>query len=210
MRIELLIACEDSAFGESIARALAATGDLLPIASRVAPLAGLAQAARAAPFDIALVEDDGEGCAASLGAIARTNPRARSLVLYETCTHVQLLDAIRHGACGCVLKANDAALIAKAVRTVYCGDKWFGRSVLFDALRGQIGSPVVDTTGKLTQRESEILDFIGRGLTNKEIARRLTISELTVKTHLHRIYVKLHQSGRYKAFLQAPRNGTGS
>jgi DNA-binding NarL/FixJ family response regulator len=57
---------------------------------------------------------------------------------------------------------------------------------------------------KLTQREEEILRLIGTGLTNKEIARRLAISDKTVKTHLHHVYVKLHRSGRYKAFLSRP------
>lgn len=57
---------------------------------------------------------------------------------------------------------------------------------------------------KLTQREEEVLRLIGTGLTNKEMARRLAISDKTVKTHLHHIYVKLHRSGRYKAFLSQP------
>ena len=46
-----------------------------------------------------------------------------------------------------------------------------------------------------------MLDLIGSGLSNKEIARQLDISDKTVKTHLHRVYVKLNQSGRYKALL---------
>jgi Response regulator containing a CheY-like receiver domain and an HTH DNA-binding domain len=53
----------------------------------------------------------------------------------------------------------------------------------------------------LTAREREILDLVGAALSNKEIARKLAISDKTVKTHLHHIYVKLQRSGRYKAFL---------
>jgi ATP/maltotriose-dependent transcriptional regulator MalT len=53
----------------------------------------------------------------------------------------------------------------------------------------------------LTTREREVLALIGTAMTNKEIARHLKISDHTVKTHLHHIYVKLDRSGRYKAFL---------
>ena len=61
---------------------------------------------------------------------------------------------------------------------------------------------------KLTRREDEILRLIGTGLTNKEIGRRLKISDNTVKTHLHRVYTKLNQSGRFKAFLAQPKGKT--
>lgn len=88
------------------------------------------------------------------------------------------------------------------------GDTWFGRSTLLQALHSLIGAAPVARTpvdeGRLTQREEEILHLTGRGLTNKEIARELDISDHTVKTHLHRVYVKLHQSGRYKVLLSQP------
>lgn len=53
---------------------------------------------------------------------------------------------------------------------------------------------------QLTLREKEILEHIGKGFSNKEIARHLNISHHTVKTHLHNIYVKVDKSGRIKAF----------
>jgi DNA-binding NarL/FixJ family response regulator len=90
---------------------------------------------------------------------------------------------------------------------VFAGSTWFGRTALLQALRSQIGAdaPAVAEGSKLTQREEEILRLIGQGLSNKEIGRRLDISNQTVKTHLHRVYAKLHQSGRYKAFLAQAR-----
>jgi DNA-binding NarL/FixJ family response regulator len=53
---------------------------------------------------------------------------------------------------------------------------------------------------KLTQREEEILELTIKGFSNKEIARLLRISPNTVKTHLHRVYVKTNKSGRIKAY----------
>jgi DNA-binding NarL/FixJ family response regulator len=93
------------------------------------------------------------------------------------------------------------------VRSVHEGDTWFGRSALLQALRSLIGpTPALRAIeeGRLTHREEEIFNLVGRALTNKEIARQLEISDHTVKTHLHRIYVKLRQSGRYKALLLQP------
>jgi LuxR family maltose regulon positive regulatory protein len=65
---------------------------------------------------------------------------------------------------------------------------------------------------QLTEREREILELTGKGLSNKEIARHLNISHNTVKTHLHRVYVKVEKSGRIKAFHahQENRNGERS
>jgi DNA-binding CsgD family transcriptional regulator len=53
----------------------------------------------------------------------------------------------------------------------------------------------------LTPREQEVLELSGSGFSNKEIARRLDISYMTVKTHLHNVYVKFEVSGRIKAFI---------
>jgi DNA-binding NarL/FixJ family response regulator len=119
-----------------------------------------------------------------------------------------MLAFVRFGACGCVLTSDHPAVVAKAVRSVHEGDTWFGRSNLLLALRSLVGTapriaPRVDD-GRLTAREEEIFDLIGHGLTNKEIARQLNISDNTVKTHLHRIYVKLQLSGRYKALTSQP------
>ncbi len=87
------------------------------------------------------------------------------------------------------------------------GQTWFSRSDLLQALRLQLrvmpaGLRVEpEHEGMLTVREREILDLIGRAMSNKEIARQLEISAATVKTHLHHVYVKLQKSGRYKALL---------
>ena len=74
------------------------------------------------------------------------------------------------------------------------------------ALRSQVTLQAQKCTEarSLTHREEEILQLIGHGLSNKEIGRRLEISDQTVKTHLHRVYSKLHKSGRYKAYLAQP------
>ena len=133
--------------------------------------------------------------------------RTRVLLLCDAYPQVTLVSFIRRGVHGCLLRSSDPSLGAKAVITVHQGETWFGRNELLQALRSQVvrGAPVppellVDQQ-LLTAREREILLLVGGALSNKEIARKLRISDKTVKTHLHHIYVKLHRSGRFKAFL---------
>ena len=99
---------------------------------------------------------------------------------------------------------REAAAREGAPRIIRAGEIWFGRGALLQAFKSLIrvspATHLIDN-GTLTARQGQILHLVGAGLSNKEVARRLMISDQTVKTHLHRIYRKLHQSGRYKAFL---------
>lgn len=165
---------------------------------------------KAYPPDVLLMEFDAtwpEGTWHTLSAVSRSSPATRFLLLCDHCSTQLLLDFIRHNASGCLLRSTPAALLARAVRVVREGQIWFGRSDLLDAIRRQIGpaSPGLQVDPEhdalLTAREREILELIGRAMSNKEIARQLKISTATVKTHLHHVYVKLQKSGRYKALL---------
>jgi DNA-binding NarL/FixJ family response regulator len=141
----------------------------------------------------------------TLGQLVMASPRTRALLMYARCTSDDVAEAVRRGAAGCIPHAVTTELLAKAVRTVASGGAWWGRMALLEALRAQMSvSAPPQHGGSLTQREEEILQLIGHGLSNKEIARRLEISDHTVKTHLHRIYSKLQRSGRYKAYLAQP------
>ncbi len=144
----------------------------------------------------------------SLAQLRRRAPEARVLLRAKPLDARSVLAAVRDGAWGAVCVDDAAHVVARAVRCVSHGDVWFGRGDLVAALkmRRLIRAPVAPITfgsgdPRLTQREDQVLDLIGSGLSNKEIARLLEISDKTVKTHLHRVYVKLNQSGRYKALL---------
>jgi DNA-binding NarL/FixJ family response regulator len=142
-----------------------------------------------------------------LAEASRLSLGTQSLLLCDDYSPAQVLEFIRHGASGCVLRSSTPEFLAKAVRSVHAGETWFGRSDLLEALRSQLGAsslrlPPDDPSDELlTAREREILKLIGCAMSNKEIARRLQISTATVKTHLHNVYVKLNRSGRYKALL---------
>ena len=210
MQITLLIACQE----ESRRRALSdhfASDVANGIAAQTADLTRLhAQVVQDQP-DVLLMEHSSgaDDARQVLRSLRQLSPSTRILLLCDVVTTDLMLAFIKLGASGCLLTSDDPTLAVKAVRSVYGGDTWFGRSTLLSALRSLIGTtpdarktPVED--GRLTPREEQIFLLVGRGLTNKEVGRELSISDQTVKTHLHRIYVKLHQSGRYKAVLSQP------
>lgn len=211
MPIEMLIAWSDQVAGRAMALMLEREPGAMGIRCEVSELADAAVAAGALQPRVLLLEmkEPWKQTLKLLALISAASPMTRSLLAYDSCTREQMVEAIRHGACGCVLKNIAVPVLAKSVQTLYEGGTWYGREALLEALQAQLCAtvalpePVIED-GRLTRREEEILRLIGQGLTNKEIGRLLDISDQTVKTHLHRVYAKLHQSGRYKAFLAQP------
>lgn len=218
MTIKLLVACrkEESA-RELCARLLQSTE--AEIAVEAISMAGALRRAAATQPDVLLLEHtqaDPESSLQVLSRAAQVSADTRVLLLCDSYTHRSIVTFIQLGASGCVLAASEHALQAKAVVTVHEGQTWFGRTDLLQALRSQmdanplVASDVLDEHELLTAREREILTLIGAAMSNKEIARQLNISDHTVKTHLHHIYVKLEKSGRYKAFLSNAVGASGS
>jgi DNA-binding NarL/FixJ family response regulator len=125
-------------------------------------------------------------------------PATKIILFCAICGHDELILAVMHGVKGLLLKTGETDQWGKAIRVVDGGDVWMNRSMLVDALdlllhKVNNGNQVPESTQEvLTKRELEIVRWVGQGMTNKEIARKLTISDTTVKTHLHRIFSKLN------------------
>ena len=109
-----------------------------------------------------------------------------------------LLDAIRLGARGVVLKETAPQYLVDCVREVHAGRQWYEQRTLVDAMerfvRRQVASK--EMTSVLSRREVDVVRAVAQGLRNREIAERLGIAEGTVKLHLHTIYTKLGVDGR--------------
>lgn len=118
-----------------------------------------------------------------------------------------LSGALRAGANGFILKDSSAEDLVAAVRTVAEGGSWLDPAVTERVLTRFRESADVPATGAhealLTSREQEVLHAMGCGLTNAEIAATLFISELTVKSHIGRIFVKLGLRDRAAAVVYA-------
>jgi len=103
-----------------------------------------------------------------------------------------------------------------AIRAVHAGEFWVGRKVLGDILAGlltpehQAQESPDEVRDRLSDRECEIVFWMQQGMTNKEIGRRLAISDMTVKTHVHNIFHKLKVSGRLRLFQQISRRQPSS
>ena len=130
------------------------------------------------------------------------------LVLTGTGANDDVLEAIRAGAAGYLLKDSSAAELVRGIRRVARGetsiDSTLARRLLLEVGRRREREPIQEA---LTQRETMVLQCLAVGLTNRAIGRRLEISERTVRTHVSHILAKLQLHTRTQAALFAVRNG---
>lgn len=121
-----------------------------------------------------------------------------------------LSGALRAGAAGFVLKDSSAEELIRAVRAVAGGDNYLDPAVtgrVLSTYRVVVAEQPADTVEELTARERDVLGLIGRGRSNNEIADELYISEVTVKSHIGRIFAKLDLRDRAAAIVYAYDHG---
>jgi DNA-binding NarL/FixJ family response regulator len=137
-----------------------------------------------------------------------TAPRVLMLTTFDLDEHVY--DALRAGASGFLLKDVTAERLFDAVRVVAAGEALLAPTVTrrligeFARLRPRAAPAALDA---LTPRETEVLRLIAEGLSNPEIAERLTVGEETVKTHVSRLLAKLGLRDRTQAVVAAYESG---
>jgi len=121
----------------------------------------------------------------------------------------QLLEAIRAGVRGIVMKEMEPQLLVQCIRKVHAGGQWLERRTtslsLEKLMRREAGTREISAL--LTPRETGMVRMVAQGLRNKEIADQLFISEGTVKTHLHNIYEKLRVESRLALMRYAQEKG---
>ena len=145
---------------------------------------------------------DGSGVEACR-EIRDQSPDTKVIILTSFADEDALFSAIMAGAAGYVLKDLDAARLQDAIVTVGRGgsllDPKMATAVLDRIRRGQLNHPADDALSMLTPQEDRILNFIGEGLTNREIANELRLSEKTIKNYVSQIYAKLNIERRSQA-----------
>jgi DNA-binding NarL/FixJ family response regulator len=144
-----------------------------------------------------------------LRALAAAKSTCRPIILTAAIRDDEVVEAIELGLRGLVLKESAPDVLVQCVRAVHRGEQWVERETLTRAfgrvLRRQSAERGPAST--LTRREIEIIKLVAEGLRNKEVAERLSISEGTVKIHLHHIYDKLGVDGRLELLLAAQQRG---
>jgi DNA-binding NarL/FixJ family response regulator len=160
--------------------------------------------------DLSMPRFDG---VAAITQLLRVQPELPILVLtmHEDDAHV--FAALRAGARGYLVKGSDGSEIVRAVYSVAAGEAVYGgavarRIVAFYSGR-QVESPTARAFPDLTPREREVLELLAAGCRNHEIARRLGMSEKTVRNHVSQVLTKLQVPDRTAAALKAKESGIG-
>ncbi|MET3962015.1 DNA-binding NarL/FixJ family response regulator [Marmoricola sp. OAE513] len=160
-------------------------------------------------MDLRMREVDGITATRALAARCDAPP---VLVLTTFDDDEMLSGALRAGAAGFLLKDSSADDLIRAVRAVAAGDSWLDPAVTGRVLSSyRQSAPATEAAPNehdvLTTRELEVLCLMGGGRSNTEIAEDLFISELTVKSHVGRIFTKLDLRDRPAAIVYAYDNG---
>jgi DNA-binding NarL/FixJ family response regulator len=144
-----------------------------------------------------------------LRAVSGQERRTRIVLLTAVVDDDQLLEAIRLGAEGVVLKDMAPQLLIDAIREVHQGGRWLEQGLGGLGLRRLLAREKRSSAAArlLSSREREIVRLVTSGLRNRGIAERLSISEGTVKVHMHNIYEKLDVTGRIELTNYARENG---
>ena len=162
-------------------------------------------------MDIRMPRLDGVEATRRIAADPRLSG-VRILILTTLETDEYVLEALRAGASGFLLKDSDVVEVLRAVRVVAAGEALLSpgatRRLVEEVTawpeRGRVAPALL---GELTDREREVMVLVAYGLTNREIAERLVISPATAKTHVSRTMVKLHAHDRAQLVVLAYQTG---
>ncbi|MFD2470097.1 response regulator [Amycolatopsis silviterrae] len=188
-RVIRVVLCDDHAMVRAGLRALLAGAGGIEVVGEAATGREAVDLAAALAPDVVLMDlqlGDGEDGVAAIRRVLGLSSPPRVLVLTTYDTDADITRSIEAGATGYLLKAESADELYAAIRAAAEGRAALSAPVA-DRMMAQLRAP----RPSLTARERDILGQLAQGVGNREIARRLFISEATVKTHLGRIYEKL-------------------
>lgn len=201
MTIKVLVADDHAVVRNGLVQLLATAEDL-ELAAEAADGRQAVDAAERAEPDVILMDISMpvlDGVAATRQILAR-DPGAKVVMLTSFADNRRILDALEAGASGYLLKHAEPDELLDAIRAAAAGEAPLdpkAARVLLDSRR------VAGPEKTLSAREQEVLRLVTQGLANKQIARRLAISERTVKAHLTNIFARIGVTDRTQAALWA-------
>ncbi|MFB3879793.1 MAG: response regulator [Armatimonadota bacterium] len=212
-RIRLLIAEDETVVRVALAQLLAAETDIEVIGQAPDGEVAVDLARRLKPdvvlTDLTMPKLDG---IAAARLIKQDRPECAVVVLTIHHDDDHLFAAIKTGASGYVLKDAPPEQMVAAIRAAARGEGFIGPSLVGRVLEefarvSRLRAAAKEIFAELTRREIEVLELLGKGLRNREIAERLFLSEKTVKNHISSIFSKLQVNDRTEAALLADRHG---
>jgi DNA-binding NarL/FixJ family response regulator len=202
--IRVLVVDDHEVVRTGLSCLLGATTDLTCVGTAADGDAAVRQVDRLAPdvvlLDLAMPGTDG---VTALRTLRQSGKDVRVLVLTSFADPDLVLEAVQAGADGYLLKDSPGEAIIDGVRAVAAGRAPLDATSARSLLTGVRAHP---TTPALTTREREVLELVRQGQPNKWIARRLQISERTVKAHVTRVFQRIGVSDRTQAALWAERH----
>lgn len=190
-------------FGAAIAHILSLDSDI--------SIAGMAADREAANLtearpDIIVVDIDAEDIDGTVEYFRAVLPNSRVCFLSMYTQPELMQQCMAAGADGYIIKDSSLQELAAAIKTIGEGSSYVDPRVAAALLRRR-SAPHVPYTSQLSPRETDIIRLIAQGLSNRDIGRRLVLSEKTVKNHVSRIFSKLHFTARSQAAVHAIRSG---
>jgi two-component system NarL family response regulator len=212
-KIRLLIAEDETVVRMALARLLA-TEEGIEVVGQAADGEIAADLVRRLKPDVVLTDLSMPGMDGVSAArqIKQDLPECAIVVLTIHHDDDHLFAAIKAGASGYVLKDAPPEQMVEAIRAAARGEGFIGPSLVGRVLAefarvSRLRAAAKEVFAELTRRELEVLELVGNGLRNKDIAERLFLSEKTVKNHISSIFLKLQVNGRTEAALLAARHG---
>jgi two-component system, NarL family, response regulator LiaR len=213
--IRVMIVDDHSIVRKGIKALLLETGDIQLIGEARNGLEAIELAGQLWPdvilMDLLMPELDG---VEATRRIMAQNPATRVLVLTSFIGDEQVFPAIKAGAMGYLLKDSEPELLLQAIRQVSRGELILPPAVagkVLQELRSRVTPNLEPKTAsaveRLTDREMEVLLLLAKGSSNEEIAAKLQIAEVTVRTHVSHIIAKLHLANRIQVTLYALKEG---
>lgn len=211
-KIQVLIADDHLVVRKGI-QFLLSTEDDIEVVGEVSDGAEAVAQAQALKPDVVLMDlvmPEMDGIEATR-RITANQPATRVLVLTSFAADDKVFPAIKAGALGYLLKDSGPDELVQAIHQVHRGEPSLDASIARKVLTEMVGGPKKPlSVDPLTDRELEVLRLIARGCNNKEIAEKLVVADITVRTHVSSILGKLHLASRTQAALYALREGIAS
>ena len=201
-RIRVVIADDHPIFRDGLRRLLEEAGDFAVVGEAADGGQAVHLAETHQPdvllLDVAMPRTSG---LEALRMLAERASPVRTLLLTVAIDDAEMLEALRLGARGVVLKEAATEILFKAIRTVVTGQYWVGRDTVTDIVRHMREREAAarrepSPAERLTPREREIVAGVAAGESNREVAQRLGLSEDTVKHHLTNVFDKIGVSNR--------------
>jgi len=211
-KINTFIACSHSLYGMGLSKILS-EDKKIEIVSVASTLIDLIESSKQNKFDILLLDVELKGLNLNkILELVKKNKNAKVILLTDNNYGENLLiNGIRSGVRGYLQKNAEPSELINSVKSVHEGELWADRKLMGKVVDGSIyPTKEVNLNGQiydLTETEIKIIKLVLTGMTNKEIADDLYISEKTVKFHLYKVFKKLSLKNRSELMLFGFHNG---